>query len=118
MEGLGELEEDKVGSVSCFGALLRGLEIAADVDAYVSLGLGGAEVGASHGVGGMVVVSANMHYLAFADIKLHAPPVGPVNQVVEAFLESHYIARGPDDLSTFGVVGKFATNADVYCLII
>ena len=74
VEGLGELEEDVVSSVCCFIALLLLLlEVAADLDAYVSLRLSCAEVGASYGVGGIVVVSAYMHYFAFVDIELHAP---------------------------------------------
>ena len=118
VEGLGELEEDVVSSVCCFIALLRGLEVAADLDAYVSLRLSCAEVGASHGVGGIVIVSAYMHYFAFVDIELHAPFVRPINKVVKTFLESCYITGGPDDLPTLSVISKFATNTDVYCLII
>ena len=33
-------------------------------------------------------------------------------------MESCYITGGPDDLPTLSVIGKFATNTDVYCLII
>ena len=78
----------------------------------VSFGCGLGERDPIHGVDGLRVVLPKMHDLTFRDIKLHAPELRPLHQVIQALLEGVDVLLVADLVAGLRIFGKFVENCN------